>query len=69
MLEIHCHHVNGAGECGRYLVRLEGGFIVIRCPLCKTEQRVSLAQLVAANVAEALELQRAMDADGERLLW
>mgnify|MGYP000986174571 FL=1 len=69
MLEIRCTHSNGTGECHRFLFTLEGGFIVIRCPLCKSEQRIALAQLVAANVAEALDLQRAMGGESERLMW
>lgn len=69
MREYFCHHKNGAGECGRYLVRLEGGYIVIRCPLCKTEQRIALADLVLHHADEARELERKMQGEGSRLLW
>ena len=69
MLELRCSHDNGAGECGRFLARLEGGFLILYCPRCKGETRIALAVLVAHFAAEALELQRTMDGEGGRLLW
>ena len=69
MLEIHCTHSNGNGPCGRYLVRLEGGYIVIRCPLCKSEQRIALAELVLHHANEAREMERIVNGESERLMW
>lgn len=68
MLEIRCTHTNGAHECGRFLAKLEGGYIVIRCPLCKTEQRIGLADLVLQHANEAREMERVMS-ERDRLLW
>jgi phage FluMu protein Com len=69
VLELRCSHVNGTGECGRYLAKLEGGYIVIRCPLCKAEQRIALAELVLHHANEAREMERVVNGDERRLIW
>ena len=68
MLELRCTHVNGTTECGRFLAKLEGGYIVIRCPMCKSEQRIALAELVLHHANEAREMERMMRGE-DRLLW
>lgn len=69
MLELRCTHANGnGGECGRFLARLEGGYIVIRCPMCKQEQRIALAELVLHHANEAREMERVIG-ERDRLLW
>lgn len=69
MLELRCTHTNnGAGECGRFLAKLEAGYIVIRCPLCKQEQRIALAELVLHHANEAREMERVIG-ERDRLLW
>lgn len=68
MLELRCTHTTGSNECGRFLARLEGGYIVIRCPMCKQEQRILLAELVTHHANEAREMERVMS-DKDKLLW
>lgn len=68
MLELRCTHTNGPGECGRFLAKLEAGYIVIRCPMCKAEQRIALAELVLHHANEAREMERVMS-EKDRLLW
>ena len=70
MLEIRCTHSNGNGQvCDRYLVKLEGGYIVIRCPMCKQEQRIALAELVLHHADEAREMERVVNGEKGRLMW
>ena len=69
MHEYYCHESKGNGECGRYLARLEGGYIVIRCPMCKQEQRIALAELVLHHADEAREMERVVNGEKGRLMW
>lgn len=69
MLELRCTHVNGTTECGRFLAKLEGNALILRCPLCKGEVRVPLAQLVEHYVMEAKELEKSMSDANGKLLW
>ena len=70
MHEYHCHESKGNGaECGRYLAKLEGGYIVIRCPMCKAEQRIALAELVLHHANEAREMERVVNGEKGRLMW
>lgn len=69
MLEIRCTHNNGsAGECGRFLARLEAGVLILYCARCKSEQRILLMDLVLHHADEARQLERVMNEEG-RLLW
>ena len=68
MQEFHCHATKGGHECGRFLLRLEGGYIVIRCPMCKTEQRIALKDLATAHASEAREIEQLVNGQGG-LLW
>ena len=49
--------------------RLEGGYIVIRCPMCKAEQRIALAELVLHHADEAREMERVVNGEKGRLMW
>lgn len=69
MLELRCTHANNGAECGRFLAKLEAGYIVIRCPMCKTEQRIALAELVLHHADEAREMERVVNGEKGRLMW
>jgi len=68
VLEIRCTHNNGAGECSRFLARLEAGVLILYCPKCKSEQRIPLMDLVLHHADEARTMERVMSQEG-RLLW
>ena len=69
MLEIRCTHSNGAGECGRFLARLEGGTLEIYCPKCKEYHPVAIVDLVRQTVTEIPPNGKNKPIDTQRLLW
>ena len=42
---------------------------MIRCPMCKAEQRIALAELVLHHANEAREMERVVNGESERLMW